>query len=183
MYITPALSGKYRENKPRQSEAEVSCFALKRLIFKNDRCSIHYTAYYIATCQNEKITSHGVSFYNLLISREIVCQIRWQIQPNALGLTNYRTICGVIWKTWKKTLSLTAVITCLATVNYQKIIDRRKLGRPMQMNGAFHSIKKSREIKHRLEWGRGVGREKYTKQVKWNQTCSQMERRREGAQD
>ena len=32
------------------------------------RCSIHYPAYYTATCQNEKITSHGVSFYNIFVT-------------------------------------------------------------------------------------------------------------------
>ena len=36
-------------------------FALKGLIFDNvRRRSTHYPAYYTATCQNEKITSHGV---------------------------------------------------------------------------------------------------------------------------
>ena len=43
--------------------------ALKVLIFDSDRRrSIHYPAYYKATSQNEKITSHGVSFYNLFIT-------------------------------------------------------------------------------------------------------------------
>ena len=36
---------------------------------------------------------------------------------------------------------------CLATVNYTKIMDRRKSGRPIQVNGAFYSIKKSRVIR------------------------------------
>ena len=48
----------------------------------------------------------------------------------------------------KKTLSLTAVIICLGTVNYPKTIDRRKSGRPREVNGVFHSIEKSRGIIH-----------------------------------
>ena len=43
-------------------------------------------------------------------------------------------------------LSLTAVIICLATVYYLKIIHSRKSGRPMQVNGTFHSIEESRLI-------------------------------------
>ena len=49
----------------------------------NDRRgSVHYPAYYTATCQNEKISSHGVSFYNFFVTsirsvdREIVHQRR-----------------------------------------------------------------------------------------------------------
>ena len=50
-------------------EAEVSCFTMKGLIFDNgQRRSIHYPAYYTATCQNENITSHGVSFFNLFVT-------------------------------------------------------------------------------------------------------------------
>uniref|UniRef100_A0A8C5BIY3 Phosphodiesterase n=1 Tax=Gadus morhua TaxID=8049 RepID=A0A8C5BIY3_GADMO len=48
--------------------AKVSCFALKGLIFNNDRRRSIFPAYYTATCQNEKITSHGVSFYNLSVT-------------------------------------------------------------------------------------------------------------------
>ena len=36
---------------------------------------------------------------------------------------------------------------CLAAVNYTKIIDHWTLGRPIQVNGAFYCIKKSRVIK------------------------------------
>ena len=46
----------------------------------------------------------------------------------------------------KNPLSLTAVIICLAKINYHKIIERQKSGRPMQVNGAFYSIEKSRVI-------------------------------------
>ena len=35
---------------------------------------------------------------------------------------------------------------CLAAVDYMKIIDCRTLGRLIQVNGAFYSIKKSRVI-------------------------------------
>ena len=63
------------------------------------------------------------------------------------GVISYRTT------TWSDTKdvnqaqnapSLTAVT--IATVNYQKRIDRWNLGRPMQVNGAFYSIEKSRGI-------------------------------------
>ena len=64
MYRTPVIIGKISPDR-----AKVSCFALKWLIFDNDRRrSIHYPAYYRATCQNKKITSHGVSFYNLFVT-------------------------------------------------------------------------------------------------------------------
>ena len=57
MYITPIIIGKISH--------DMSCLALKGLIsYNNRRCSIHYPAYYTPTCQNEKITLHGVSFYN-----------------------------------------------------------------------------------------------------------------------
>ena len=46
----------------------------------------------------------------------------------------------------KRPLSLTSHI-CLAAVSYTKIIDRRMLGRPIQVNRAFYSIKKSSVIK------------------------------------
>ena len=52
----------------------------------------------------------------------------------------------------KNPLSLTAVIICLAKVNYHKIIERQKSGRPMQVNGAFYSIEKSRVIIASMTW-------------------------------
>ena len=67
-----SLSGKPRQGKPGDKhKAGVSYFALKA------KRSIHYPAYYMATCQNGKITPQGVSFYYLFVS----------IQP---GLTPYR---------------------------------------------------------------------------------------------
>ena len=52
----PVIIGKISpDSAGHRREAEVSCFALKGLIFDNDRRrSIHYLAYYTATCQNEK---------------------------------------------------------------------------------------------------------------------------------
>ena len=48
---------------------EVSCFALKGFILENDRQrSIHYPAYYTATCQNENITSHSLSLYDSFVT-------------------------------------------------------------------------------------------------------------------
>lgn len=35
-------------------------------------------------------------------------------------------------------------VTAVLYINYTKIFDRRTLGRPIQVNGAFFSIKKSR---------------------------------------
>ena len=70
-------AGHYRVNKPRQGgprcEAEVSCFALKDIIFGNDRQrSIHY---YTATCQN---------------SREIVRKRRWRrLETGRAGVDNW----------------------------------------------------------------------------------------------
>ena len=57
MYGTPVIIWKMGRR-----EAEVSCYALKGLIFDPD--FFYDPTYYAATCQNEKITSHGVSFYN-----------------------------------------------------------------------------------------------------------------------
>ena len=57
MYRTPVIVGKISPNR-----------TLKGLINDNDRRrSIHYSAYFTATCQNEKITSHGV-FNNLFVT-------------------------------------------------------------------------------------------------------------------
>ena len=56
--MTPVIIGKISPDRAIRTrhEAEMSCFALKGLIFDNDqRRSLHYPAYYTATCQNEKI--------------------------------------------------------------------------------------------------------------------------------
>ena len=73
MHRTPVIIGKISPTRANSSlhrrAAKMSCFTLKGLIFDIDRRrSIHYPAYYKATCQDEKITSHGVSFYNLFVS-------------------------------------------------------------------------------------------------------------------
>ena len=60
-----------------------------------------------------------------------------------LGLISYRTTCVVVWQKKINPLSLTAVIICLATVNYQKIIHHPKLWRPTQVNEVFNSFEKS----------------------------------------
>ena len=39
--------------------SRIDCITVDRL---------HYPAYYTATCQNENITSHGVSFFNLFVT-------------------------------------------------------------------------------------------------------------------
>ena len=117
----------------------MSCFALKGLIFDGDRPrSIHYPAYYTATCQKEKITSHGVSLYNLsafvvFIRKEIVGQRRrlateyagvdklpdflWSVTIETQkkftfldsGRYAYRITYGQIRKTAKNSLSLIAL--------------------------------------------------------------------------
>ena len=88
----------------------------------------------------EKMTSHGVSFYIfflftffffyflpafvVLISREIVCQRRSRhLATEDAGVDE---LPDYFWSDTIQ-LSLTAVIICLATVNYQKDIHRRKL--------------------------------------------------------
>ena len=121
----------YRENKPQQSQMpQMSCFALKGLILDGDRPrSIHYPAYYTATFQKEKITSHGVSLYNLsafvvFIRREIVGQRR-RLATEYAGVDKLPDFLRSDTKDGKKS-TLTVVIICLATVNYQKIIPRRK---------------------------------------------------------
>ena len=60
---------------------KISRFALKGVIFNNDRRSIHYPTYYMATCQNEKD-----NFTQCLLK-------------TLLGLISYRTTCGVIRET------------------------------------------------------------------------------------
>ncbi len=50
------------------------------------------------------------------------------------------------WIRGKKATFLDSSQICLATVNYMKIIDRRTLGRLIQVNVAGNSIKKSRVI-------------------------------------
>ena len=65
-------------------------------------------------------------------------------------LDRWWQLSGVIRNTWirgKKATFLDDGQLCLATINYTKIIDRRTLGRLIQVNGAFYSIKKSRVIK------------------------------------
>jgi hypothetical protein len=52
----------------------------------------------------------------------------------------------VIPKTAKNPLSLTAVIIGLAAVNYQIGFTAGSCEGPMQVNGAFHGIEKSRVI-------------------------------------
>ena len=62
-------SGHYRKNKPRQGEPdpEVSCFALKGIIFDNDpRRYIHYPAYYTAPCQTKQYL-HTVCLFTITI--------------------------------------------------------------------------------------------------------------------
>ena len=45
---------------------KISLTGQKRLIFDNDlRRSIHYPAYYTATCRNEKITFHNLFFTSI----------------------------------------------------------------------------------------------------------------------
>ena len=68
----------------------------------------------------------------VLISREIVRQRRRQRLATEYAAT-YQTTCGVILKTW---LSLTVVIICINILAYYwKIIQHRKSGRPMHVNG------------------------------------------------
>ena len=71
MYRMPVIIGKIspdRANRtPTRSKGKFS-FPLKGPKFDRRR-SIHYPAYYSATCQNEKITSHGVACYNLFVTR------------------------------------------------------------------------------------------------------------------
>ena len=69
---TPVIIGKISPDKANRTPmcSGGVLLALKGLIFDNDRrCSIHNPAYYTATCQNEKITSHVVSFYNLFVTQ------------------------------------------------------------------------------------------------------------------
>jgi hypothetical protein len=92
-------------------------------------------------------TIYSLPAFVVLISREIVRQRRWSRLATEDAwvdkLTDYLRSC-----TTEKQypLSLTAVIICLAMVNYQKIIHHRKFRRPMQVNVAFNSIEESRVI-------------------------------------
>ena len=69
MYVRDYFPDHYRENKPRQGKPNPDAKRRKGLIFDNDwKRFTHYPAYYTASCQNEKITSHAVSFYYLLVT-------------------------------------------------------------------------------------------------------------------
>ena len=97
MHRTPVIIGKISPagRTGHKSAAEVSCFARKGLIFDNDRRrSLHYPAYYTATCQNEKITSHGVSFYNLFVSNICSGDQQRNSLPKTLTLLSNRIRLG-----------------------------------------------------------------------------------------
>ena len=126
------------KNKPRTGhwrEAEVSC----------RQRSIHYSAYYTATCQTQKITSHGVSFYN-----KFVTSIRSVDQQKNSSPKTLTSLSNQVRWGW--------YVTRLLAEWYERrqtIIDYRKSGRPMQVNVAFHSIEKSCVINlmlHLMPW-------------------------------
>ena len=65
MYRTPIIIGKISPDRANRTQTRRGvCCTLKGLIFDKDLRSTHYPAYCMATCQNEKITTHSVSFYN-----------------------------------------------------------------------------------------------------------------------
>ena len=85
-------------------------------------------------------------------------QISWRrLATEDAGVNSDRTTCGakilecgVIQNTWirgRKATFLNDDQICWAAANYTKIIDRRMLERPIQVNGAIYSIKKSCVIK------------------------------------
>ena len=95
----------------------------------------------------------GVCFFPIWSRR----QISWRrLATKDAGVISDRTTCrakiverGVIRNTWirgKKATFLDDGQIWLAAVSYSKIIDCWLLGRPIQVNGAFYSIKKSRAI-------------------------------------
>ena len=69
MYRMPVIIGKISPDRVNRTptRSEGNWFPLKGLKFDRRR-SIHYPAYYTATCQNEKMTSHGVACYNLFVT-------------------------------------------------------------------------------------------------------------------
>ena len=86
---------------------------------------MHYPAYYTATSQNEKITSHVVSFYNLLrVSIRSVDQPKTLTSlSNRVGYTGVDELPDYLrsdTEDVKKSLSLTAANICLATVIIEK---------------------------------------------------------------
>ena len=85
----------------------------------------HYPTYYTATCQNEKISYFFVKTKKKNIAPKTL---------STLGLISYT---GVDRKH----------VTFLDSGHYMHSI----VGRPMQVNGAFHSVEKSRVIKHIVE--------------------------------
>ena len=76
--------------------ASVSCSPCQELFPDNDRRrSIHYLAYYTATCQNEKITSYGVSFfYNLFVTSIRSVDQQRKSQPKTLTSLSNRIRWG-----------------------------------------------------------------------------------------
>ena len=84
-------------------------------------------------------------------------QISWHhLVTEYAGVISDRTSCGAkilecgvlqnMWIRGKKATFLDSGQICLAMSNYMKRIDHQTLGRPIQVNGAFYSIKKSRVI-------------------------------------
>ena len=87
-------------------------------------------------------------------------QISWhRLVTEYTGVICDRTTCrakiqerGVLRNTWikgKKATFLDHGQICLAVINYTKVIYHQTLGRPIQVNGAFYSIKKGRVIKYK----------------------------------
>jgi hypothetical protein len=63
MYITPVIIGKIGPFRAKQDTSISRRFSVRTVgayFPDNDLHSINYPAYYTATWQNEKITSHGV---------------------------------------------------------------------------------------------------------------------------
>ena len=95
--------------------------------------------------KTNKITSHGVSFYNLFVTIHI-SQQRNSLPKTLTSLSN--RIC---WVSDMKEISTFLDSGHYRLSNGQKRNDRQKLGRPMQIKGTFSSIEKSRVIKYDIQ--------------------------------
>ena len=88
--------------------------------YKNVISGIHYPTYYTATCQNEKITSHSVSFYNFTnLFGEIVHPRRWRRLATGYAGVDSGDSTGILVKWYDRRESKAK--TFLNDVNYYYI--------------------------------------------------------------
>ena len=143
MYRTLIIIGKIshdRANRTPNRSRDVLFRPEGAYIFNNDRQrSIHYPAYYMATCQNDNCL---LPAFVVLNSRGILCQRRWRHLA-----TIYTGSDKLLDHLRSDTKDMNHAWIMMHTIhfpsNYQKIIDRRKLGRPIKLSNCNTTSTKS----------------------------------------